>query len=94
MTTATKAPPKPFSLRRDAEGWWFYVGHTNADEPWYGPWATKADAKEALRSWQRNNISSQRPCDIKSEWRGRNRRGNAGRKLPTRNELFTLSPQG
>lgn len=75
MTTATKAPPKPYAIRRNAEGWWFYVGHNNADEPWYGPWATKADAKEARRSWIRNNINSQRPGDIKSEWRNR-------RKLP------------
>lgn len=75
VSTATKAPPRPFTLRRDKEGWWIYGEHITPDVPWWGPWDTKQLAAEARDSYRRCNISEQRPCDIKSEWRNR-------RKLP------------
>jgi hypothetical protein len=71
MTTSTTPRRKLLSLRRDREGFWLYVEAITGGEPWWGPYATKADALEARRSWLRNNISAQRPCDIKSEWKGR-----------------------
>jgi hypothetical protein len=75
MSTAVKASPKPLALRRDKEGWWMYVGHISPDTTWWGPWTTKAEAREARRSWRRNNISSLHPRDIKSEWRRKRARG-------------------
>jgi len=75
MTTATKARSTSLALSRDREGWWINFESITPDEPRRGPWPTKADAEEARRSWRRNNIAEQRPCDIKSEWRNR-------RKLP------------
>jgi hypothetical protein len=69
MATTTKR--QPLSLRHDSEGWWLYVEPITGDEPWWGPWSTKAEAEEVRRSWRRNNINAQRPCDIKSEWRRR-----------------------
>jgi hypothetical protein len=62
-----------YTLRRDKEGWWVYGEPITPDVPWWGPWGTKGDAAEAARSHARNNTSVMRPCDIKSEWRGKRR---------------------
>lgn len=61
------------SVRHDKEGWWLYGEPITPDVPWWGPWASKKEALEAADSYRRCNISSLRPCDIKSEWRGRRR---------------------
>lgn len=66
--------PRPFALRHDKEGWWFYAGHMCDDEPWWGPWATKALAGDAVTSWKRNNIHVMHPRDITSDWKARKRR--------------------
>ena len=76
--TTTKRVRDPLSLRHDTEGWWLYAEPITPDEPWWGPWETKADAVEARRSWRRNNISQLRPCDIKSEWKRRRRISSGG----------------
>lgn len=57
MSTARRKPPRNLlALSRDREGWWLDASRLSPDEPRWGPWATRAEAAEAKRSFLRNAL--------------------------------------
>jgi hypothetical protein len=47
---------KFLALVKRPDGWWLDASRLGGSEPLWGPWATKAEATEAQRSYRRNGL--------------------------------------